>query len=65
MKMTSAKLLRPAVRTSVTFVFCVECEGGTFAPIITARDEPAAWVKLTREYALCGVRSITAELQDD
>lgn len=48
--------LAPAVTT--TFVFCVVGRGGSFAPIIHAATESAAWVKLTGEYSLQGVLSI-------
>lgn len=48
--------LAPVVATA--FVFCVVSRGGSFAPIIHAADEPAAWAKLAREYNLQGVLSI-------
>ncbi|TCK36708.1 hypothetical protein B0G84_5721 [Paraburkholderia sp. BL8N3] len=60
-----AALLHPATRATITFIFTVHCEGGTFAPIIEARDEPSAWVALARDYPLRGVRSIEVEAQAD
>jgi hypothetical protein len=52
--------ISPALFTPVTtaFVFCVVARGGTFAPIIHAVDESAAWAKLVSEYHLQGVLSI-------
>ena len=58
-------LLQPTTKTTTTFIFTVSCEGGNFAPIIEAFDEPAAWQKLISEYQLRGVSSIEVEVLGD